>query len=101
MRKLVLAGLGALLAGLGLSASAAADASTAAPSRLVDYRPLAFQPEVWEQRHVSMLLLPWTGTNVVFLTTNGTYDAGLMSNWVSRLDQAWALYADLMGARPH
>jgi hypothetical protein len=89
-----------LLAGPGFSGVAAANAGPLLPGRLVDYRPLAFQPEVWEQRQVSTMLLPWTGSNVVFLTTNGTYDAVLMSHWVRRLDQAWTLYADLMGARP-
>jgi hypothetical protein len=79
---------------------AAAGAGPLQPGRPVDYRSLAFQPEVWEQRRVSTLLLPWTGSNVVFLTTNGTYDAVLMSHWVIRLDRAWALYADLTGDRP-
>jgi hypothetical protein len=46
------------------------------------------------------MLLPWPGSNVVFLTTNGTYRADVMGRWVARLDAGWALYADLTGARP-
>lgn len=77
----------------------AADTAPGQP-RLVDYQPLAFQPEVWQRRNVSTLLVPWTGSNVVFLTTNGTYDAAVMARWVEKLDAGWALYADLMGKRP-
>ena len=78
----------------------AADALPPTPGPLVEYRALAFQPQVWEQKKISTLLLPWTASNIVFLTTNGTYDPVLMNHWVSRLDQGWALYADLTGARP-
>lgn len=70
------------------------------PGAPVDYAPLAFQPETWKEKATSTLLLPWTGTNVVFLTTNGLYDPALMARWVQRLDQGWALYADLTGATP-
>ena len=93
-------GFGVVLAGPAFSGNTAESAGSLQPGKLVDYRPLAFEPQVWEQKQVSTLLLPWTGSNVVFLTTNGTYDAVLMSHWVRRLDQAWTLYADLMGARP-
>jgi hypothetical protein len=71
-----------------------------AAGALVDYRPLAFQPQVWDAKKVSTLLLAWPGTNLVFLTTNGVYDARLLKRWVERLDQGWSLYADLMGSRP-
>jgi len=101
MRRLVFIACGALLAGAVSSSHPAEVAAPLPPGKLVEYRSLAFQPKVWEQKQVSTLLLPWTGTNVVFLTTNGTYDSALMSRWVNRLDQGWALYADLMGDRPH
>lgn len=71
------------------------------PGEPVDYRPLAFQPQVWDETKTSLMLLPWPGTNIVFLTTNGTYDRVLMGRWVSRLDQGWAIYEDLTGAKPH
>ncbi len=100
MTRLASIACGALLAGFTTSTNAAAGASPMQPGKLVEYRSLAFQPQVWEQKQVSTLLLPWMGTNIVFLTTNGTYDAGLMSRWVNRLDQGWALYADLLGNRP-
>lgn len=48
----------------------------------------------------STLLVPWTGSNVVFLTTPGEYDGRLMARWVRALDGGWALYADLTGRRP-
>lgn len=79
---------------------AAEDFAPPPAGQLVDYRSLAFQPQVWEQKQVSTMLLPWTGSNIVFLTTNGTYDRALMNHWVSRLDRGWGLYADLIGARP-
>lgn len=100
MRRLVSIIGGAILAGAGLECGATEGVGLLQPGQPVDYRPLAFQPEVWEQKHVSTLLLPWIGTNIVFLTTNGTYEASVMSRWVNRLDQGWALYADLMGERP-
>lgn len=78
----------------------AADVAQPSKPKLVDYKPLAFQPQTWEEKKVSTMLLPWPGTNIVFLTTNGTYDPHLISVWVNRLDQGWALYADLMGTRP-
>lgn len=78
----------------------AAEAARPSNPKLVDYKPLAFQPQTWEEKKVSTMLLPWPGTNIVFLTTNGTYDSHLMSVWVNRLDRGWALYADLMGKRP-
>ena len=57
----------------------------------VDYAPLAFQPETWKTKGHSTMLLPWTGSNVVFLTTPGTYDGQLMAGWVRALDGGWAL----------
>ncbi|HRZ58694.1 MAG TPA: calcium-binding protein [Candidatus Paceibacterota bacterium] len=66
----------------------------------VDYAPLAFQPETWKAKGQSTMLLPWAGSNVVFLTTLSTYDAQLMAHWVRALDGGWALYADLTGRRP-
>lgn len=66
----------------------------------VDYAPLAFQPETWKAKGRSTLLVPWAGSNVVFLTTPGDYDARLMAHWVGALDAGWALYADLTGRKP-
>ena len=70
------------------------------PGPLVDYAPLAFQPKTWIEKGQSTMLLPWTGTEVVFLTTPGEYDGALMGQWVGRLDAGWRLYAELTGARP-
>jgi hypothetical protein len=70
------------------------------PGGRIDYSKLAFQPESWKQRGLSLQLTPWTGTNVVFLTTDDTLDQGLMGIWVSRLDAGWQVYADLTGQVP-
>lgn len=85
---------------IGPSQALAAEASPPFPGEPVEYRALAFRPKVWEQHQVSTRLLPWAGTNIVFLTTNGNYDAAVMRHWVRRLDQGWALYADLTGTHP-
>ena len=70
------------------------------PGELVDYAPLAFQPETWKAKGKSTLLVPWAGLNVVFLTTPGDYDGKLMAHWVQALDGGWALYTDLTGRAP-
>ena len=66
------------------------------PGGRFDYSKLAFQPESWKQRGLSLQLTPWTGSKVIFLTTKDSLDPGLMGIWVSRLDAGWELYA-----RPH
>lgn len=78
----------------------AADLPPLKPGTPVDYAPLAFQPETWKAKGQSTMLLPWAGSNVVFLTTAGEYDARLLAGWVRALDGGWALYADLTGRRP-
>jgi hypothetical protein len=70
------------------------------PVGRIDYAGLAFQPESWKKRGLSLQLVPWKGTNVVFLTTEDTLDQGLMGIWVSRLDAGWQVYADLTGRVP-
>jgi hypothetical protein len=70
------------------------------PGGRFDYSKFAFQPESWKQRGLSLQLTPWTGTNVIFLTTKDSLDPGLMGIWVSRLDAGWELYASLTGRRP-
>jgi hypothetical protein len=78
----------------------AAEPAALEPGELVDYGPLAFQPETWKAKGQSTRLLPWTGSNVVFLTTPGDYDGRLLARWVGALDGGWALYADLTGRQP-
>ncbi len=70
------------------------------PGGRFDYSKLAFQPESWKQRGLSLQLTPWTGSKVIFLTTKDSLDPGLMGIWVSRLDAGWELYASLTGRRP-
>lgn len=71
------------------------------PGEPVDYGPLSFQPQTWRSNSQSTLLLPWVGSNVVFLTTRGEYDPQVMARWLNVLDQGWELYADLTGQRPN
>jgi hypothetical protein len=80
--------------------TAAAEVAELNPGEPVDYAPLAFQPQAWKAKGQSTMLLPWAGSNVVFLTTPGDYDGKLMAHWVGALDGGWALYADLTGRRP-
>jgi hypothetical protein len=70
------------------------------PGARFDYSKYAFQPKSWEERGLSLQLTPWTGKNVIFLTTDDTLDPGLMGLWVSRLDAGWQLYASLTGQMP-
>jgi hypothetical protein len=94
----------AALATALLSASLVARVGAAGPGLTpgpaIDYAPLAFQPQTWKAKAHSTLMLPWAGTNLVFLTTPGDYDGKLMARWVQQLDAGWTLYADLTGARP-
>ena len=78
----------------------ARDVAPLQPGSAFDYSKLAFQPESWKKRGLSLKLIPWAGTNVVFLTTEATLDPVLMGIWVSRLDAGWQLYADLTGRVP-
>jgi len=82
------------------SLSNAAELAELKPGAPVDYAPLAFDPETWKAKGQSTLLLPWAGSNVVFLTIPGEYDGRLMARWVGALDGGWALYADLTGRKP-
>lgn len=70
------------------------------PGKDFDYTSYAFQPESWQSRGLSLTLTPWTGSKVIFLTTDASLDPGLMGIWVSRLDAGWQLYADLTGRKP-
>ena len=88
-----------LLVAVLLSVAVTATAEIA-PGEPVDYAPLAFQPKTWTEKNHDTHMLPWPGREIVFLTTPGDYDRNLMEHWVRRLDDGWALYADLTGARP-
>ena len=78
-----------------------ASSRVATPGAPIDYKPLAFQPKSWEAKGLDTQMLPWTGNEVVFLTTPGTYDGARMARWLDRLDRGWALYAGLTGRRPN
>ena len=78
----------------------AEDVAPLKPGSPFDYSKFAFQPQSWKQRDLSLQLIPWTGTKVIFLTTDDKLDPALMAIWVSRLDAGWQLYADLTGRVP-
>ena len=85
-RHLLLLSLALVVADLG-----AAEVAPLKPGAPFDYSKYAFQPESWKKRGLSLQLTPWTGKNVIFLTTDDTLDPGLMGIWVSRLDAGWQL----------
>jgi hypothetical protein len=91
--------LSLLLYGL-FSLRAMAETAELKPGPVIDYAPLAFQPKTWLEKKQSTELTPWEGSNVVFLTMAGDYNARIMTRWVQRLDAGWQLYTDLTEARP-
>ncbi len=74
--------------------------ATATPRQVVDYLPLAFQPETWKKSGADARMEVWPGREVGFLVQPGSYDAERLALWVQRLDSGWALYRDLTGAQP-
>ena len=70
------------------------------PGAPIDYAPLAFQPKTWAEKGHSTMMVPWEGKKIVFLTTSADLDVSLMGRWVQRLDDGWALYEELTGAKP-
>ena len=88
-----------LFAGATLTA-AAPTASLLQPGPAIDYSAIAFSPERWKSRSVSLQLVPWTGERLVFLTTHTNLDSAVMALFVGRLDGGWKLYSDLTGRSP-
>ncbi|HUR46584.1 MAG TPA: hypothetical protein VMZ27_11965 [Candidatus Saccharimonadales bacterium] len=78
----------------------AADIAPLQSGPLFDYSKFAFQPESWQKHGLSLQLVPWSGTNVIFLTTEDSLDPALMAIWVSRLDAGWQLFGQLTGRKP-
>lgn len=69
-----------------------------APGAPVTYAP--FYPERWSERQTSTKLVPWTGSNLVFLTTSPEFDPEVMGRFVQRLDGGWQLYQELAARAP-
>ncbi|MGA2499090.1 MAG: calcium-binding protein [Tepidisphaeraceae bacterium] len=70
------------------------------PGEPVDCRAVAFNPDKWDKKNLALKLVPWTGQNVVLLTTTGNHDPAVMGRFLERLDGGWKLYADLTGKAP-
>lgn len=66
----------------------------------VDYSKIAFYPQRWVENKIDPLLVPWTGTEVVFLTAGTEFDKTIMTKMLERLDGGWKVYAELTGKRP-
>lgn len=75
-------------------------AAQIAPGEPLNYRPLALQPEKWDQHKVNPTMIPWKGRNVVFLTAPGEYDPHLMSIWIERLDAGWQTFLEITRRAP-
>lgn len=80
------------------SATPASESVAIAPGAPVPYAP--FYPERWSERQTSTELVPWTGSNLVFLTTSPDFDPEVMGRFVQRLDAGWQLYQELTGRAP-
>lgn len=65
-----------------------------------DCRCVAFHPERWISAGIDFEMLAWECDNVVFLTKKGEYDAVELSAFVSRLDDGWQIYSNLIGEQP-
>ena len=87
------------IASLGLDGQASA-VEPLRPGSPVQYAELAFYPARWKQAAVDTQLVPWSGEQVVFLTTHAEFDGQVMRRLVERLDRAWELYAQLTGRSP-
>jgi hypothetical protein len=98
--KAVLLGCLAVLPSAFAGFAEGANVGPLKPGNPIDYGPLAFQSETWKAKGQSTMLVPWAGSNVVFLTTSVDFDGRLMAGWVRALDDGWSLYADLTGSRP-
>jgi hypothetical protein len=70
------------------------------PGAPVECNDLVIDPNHWKQTNTSMMLYPWQGREVVFLTTRSDIDRQVMARLLTRLDDGWRLYADLTGRRP-
>ncbi len=70
------------------------------PGIAVDYNQIVIYPKRWEELEVDKQLIPWSGEEVVFLTTKKDLDCEVMTLLLGRLDGAWRLYAELTGRRP-
>ncbi len=94
----LLAACGAILAAFVTGRGLACEALQ--PGEPVDYGELAFFPDRWREADVDMLMVPWYGEHVVFLTTDADFDGRVMRRLAERLDGAWALYGELTGQEP-
>ena len=84
-------------AGVDRRAGAAEPLQSGTP---MEYGKLAFYPDRWREAAVDTRLVPWSGEQVVFLTTHAEFDGQIMRRLLERLDGAWTLYDQLTGRKP-
>lgn len=77
-----------------------AEDTSLSPGAAVDFGPLAFYPDRWKKQKVKLSMVPWSGNEVVFLTTTPEFDHKVMAGLVSKLDQGWQHYHNLTGGKP-
>lgn len=70
------------------------------PGSPVDCNEIVIYPDRWRDLNASTQFFPWTGDEIVFLTTRQDLDRQVMARLLGRLDNGWGLYADLTGRRP-
>ncbi|MEM7478727.1 MAG: calcium-binding protein, partial [Planctomycetota bacterium] len=66
----------------------------------IDYSELAFYADRWKKAEVDFEMLAWEGSQIVFVTRKGEYDAATMTDFVARLDAGWEIYSELIGQQP-
>jgi hypothetical protein len=102
MRLLLLSALVCPLLAFGqkLENTVSDQASLLKPGAAIDARNIVFEPKLWEDHQLKPTLTPWTGRNIIFLTTDADLDAGMITHFVSCLDKGWDTYAELTGRKP-
>ncbi|TWT84415.1 hypothetical protein CA13_58930 [Planctomycetes bacterium CA13] len=65
-----------------------------------DASNLAFYPKRWKEHGQEFDMLVWEGENVALLTSPGEYDSKVIAGFVSRLDDGYRVYQDIIGVAP-
>jgi hypothetical protein len=65
-----------LVCAVALVSFVASKAAELKPGDPVDYGKMSFNPGEWTKKKIDPMMLPWEGSNVVFLTTKGEFDLG-------------------------
>ena len=91
----------ALLLLLSFTSLARSQPAAIKPGPPVDGRKIVFDPDKWNEKHVSMQLVPWNGQHIAFLTTKADLDGAVMARFLDRIDGGWQVYANLVDRKPN